>query len=115
MTDKTEWVLCPKVATEKRISDISDFLRDTAPYIDGEQKHLDAGTEARAYWHYGYLVALRDMIAARPPVPDDVVTEWARVLFAESSGGCDWESAEEFTRHGHLCMARALIAHMEGK
>lgn len=28
-----------------------------------EQRHLDAGTRERAYWHHGYLMALRDVIA----------------------------------------------------
>ena len=27
-----------------------------------EQRHLDAGTPEREYWHYGYMVALRDVI-----------------------------------------------------
>lgn len=25
-------------------------------------RHLDAGTPEREYWHYGYMVALRDII-----------------------------------------------------
>lgn len=28
-----------------------------------EQRHLDAGTVERAYWHHGYLMALRDALA----------------------------------------------------
>jgi len=27
-----------------------------------EQKHLDNNTEARAYWHYGYAIALNDVL-----------------------------------------------------
>jgi hypothetical protein len=28
-----------------------------------EQRHLDPGTIERAYWHHGYLAALRDVLA----------------------------------------------------
>lgn len=27
-----------------------------------EQRHLDTGSRERAYWHYGYMVALRDVL-----------------------------------------------------
>ena len=27
------------------------------------QAHLDAGTSEQAYWHYGYAVALQDVLA----------------------------------------------------
>ena len=40
---------------------IKEWLSKNAPYIDGDQKHLDEGSSERAYWHYGYLVALRDI------------------------------------------------------
>lgn len=35
------------------------WLDDTAPYIFEDQKHLDSDTPERAYWHYGYMIALR--------------------------------------------------------
>lgn len=28
-----------------------------------EQKHLDEGSEARTYWHYGYGMAILDILA----------------------------------------------------
>jgi hypothetical protein len=48
-----------KVAS--RIAELTDWLQENAPTIMDDQKHLDAGTAEQAYWHYGYLMALRDM------------------------------------------------------
>ena len=31
-----------------------------------EQKHLDAGTSERAYWHHGYKMALEDVLRLLP-------------------------------------------------
>jgi hypothetical protein len=41
--------------------EIGEWLKTNAPTAGDEQKHLDEGSEARAYWHYGYMVALRDI------------------------------------------------------
>ena len=46
---------------EARIAALEAWLRNVAPDIADEQKHLDVDTPERAYWHYGYLVALRDV------------------------------------------------------
>lgn len=48
---------------EKRRDGITEWLKETAPECGREQKHLDEGTEARTYWHYGYLVAVKDVLA----------------------------------------------------
>ena len=45
---------------EKRIQGLTRWLNENHPKVSEEQKHLDAGTEARAYWHHGYLMALQD-------------------------------------------------------
>lgn len=50
--------------TTERIERLTEWLRENAPYIDAEQKHLDEGASERAYWHYGYLCALRDLANA---------------------------------------------------
>ena len=47
-------------ALDRRIAEQTEWLRENAPYI-AEQKHLDADTPERAYWHYGYVVAMRDI------------------------------------------------------
>jgi len=47
---------------EKRIVALSDWLAEKFPQIFEEQRHLDKGSVERYYWHYGYLIALRDNI-----------------------------------------------------
>jgi len=47
---------------EKRIRETAAWLRENAPNCVQESKHLDEGSQERAYWHYGYLVALRDVL-----------------------------------------------------
>jgi len=49
-------------AVEKRAGDLQEWLQKNAPASLAEQKHLDEGTQERAYWHYGYMVALRDVL-----------------------------------------------------
>jgi hypothetical protein len=44
-----------------RASAQEQWLRENAPHVVEDQKHLDDGSIERAYWHYGYLVALRDV------------------------------------------------------
>jgi hypothetical protein len=41
---------------------LRDWLKENAPECCEEQRHLDAGTPERAYWHYGYLCALHDIL-----------------------------------------------------
>jgi hypothetical protein len=48
-------------ALEKRASDLQDWLKENAPEVFAEQKHLDEDSQERVYWHYGYLVAVRDI------------------------------------------------------
>jgi hypothetical protein len=47
-------------AIDDRIEGLTDWLRQNAPAVE-QQAHLDEGSLERAYWHYGYLVALRDL------------------------------------------------------
>lgn len=46
----------------RRRDGIRDWLDEEAPYTVVDQKHLDAHTPERAYWHYGYQAALTDVI-----------------------------------------------------
>lgn len=48
-------------ALEKRASGLQNWLKENAPDVFAEQKHLDEGSQERVYWHYGYLVAVRDV------------------------------------------------------
>jgi len=47
----------------QRRDNIREWLEDEAPYTDVDQRHLDAHTPERAYWHHGYQAALNDIIA----------------------------------------------------
>jgi hypothetical protein len=38
------------------------WLLKVSPKVIEEQKHLDEGTEARSYWHYGSMSALMDAV-----------------------------------------------------
>jgi hypothetical protein len=46
---------------QRRIEGLETWLKENCPECVEEQRHLDEGTVERQYWHYGYLVALRDM------------------------------------------------------
>jgi hypothetical protein len=46
----------------RRRDDIREWLDIEAPFTDVDQKHLDADTPERAYWHHGYQAALADII-----------------------------------------------------
>ncbi|MGE3066981.1 MAG: hypothetical protein AB7K67_15465 [Hyphomicrobiaceae bacterium] len=47
---------------EARRDSLRDWLDDEAPFTEVDQKHLDADTPERAYWHHGYQAALADII-----------------------------------------------------
>jgi hypothetical protein len=49
-------------AIDERIDGLTDWIAENAPECK-EQAHLDGGTRERAYWHCGYLAALRDLRA----------------------------------------------------
>jgi hypothetical protein len=46
----------------QRRDSIREWLDDEAPYTDVDQRHLDAHTPERAYWHHGYQAALNDVM-----------------------------------------------------
>ena len=48
---------------------IREWMADESPYVTMDQRHLDANTSERAYWHYGYQAALTDVLALieQPP------------------------------------------------
>jgi hypothetical protein len=48
-------------ALEQRAKDLQSWLKENAPGVFVEQKHLDEGSPERVYWHYGYVVAVRDI------------------------------------------------------
>jgi hypothetical protein len=38
------------------------WLAENAPAMVEEQRHLEEGSAERAYWHYGYMMALQDVL-----------------------------------------------------
>ena len=49
---------------EKQTTELKEWILENAPYCSVDQKHLDAGTVEQAYWHYGRLIGLRDVLKA---------------------------------------------------
>ena len=47
----------------QRRDNIREWLEEEAPYTEVDQRHLDAHTPERAYWHHGYQAALNDIMA----------------------------------------------------
>jgi len=54
-----------------RRDNIRDYLLQRHPELR-EQKHLDAGTVERAYWHYGYMIALSDVLCLDGKTVDQI-------------------------------------------
>ena len=50
-------------AITRRVEEFTRWLSENAPSCEKAQKHLDPGTAEQAYWHFGYLCALRDVDA----------------------------------------------------
>lgn len=42
---------------------LAQWLAENAPGCELSQKHLDPGTVEQAYWHYGYVCAMRDILS----------------------------------------------------
>ena len=47
---------------EQRRDGTRKWLEDNHPSCFSEQLHLNDGSTERAYWHYGYMVALTDAL-----------------------------------------------------
>jgi hypothetical protein len=59
-------------ALKSRIQALKEWLDREHPECASEQKHLNEGTVERAYWHYGYMVALRDALKLLDDSRDDL-------------------------------------------
>ena len=42
---------------------LKQWLAENASNCAISQKHLDGGSVEQAYWHYGYLCAIRDILS----------------------------------------------------
>ena len=45
----------------KRADKLNEWLKETG--VKKEQAHLNKDSKERLYWHYGYFVALKDVLA----------------------------------------------------
>ncbi len=45
-----------------RADGLREWLVENGQECFAEQAHLNEGSRERVYWHYGYLVALRDVL-----------------------------------------------------
>ena len=54
----------PKVLAriKRRQERMSAWVDEQAPYALADQRHTVPNTPERAYWHYGYAVALKDVL-----------------------------------------------------
>ena len=52
----------------ERIHRLELWLAADRHNCEEDQAHLVEGSAERAYWHHGYLVALRDMLALGKPL-----------------------------------------------
>ena len=48
---------------ESKRDDLVKWLESHGPECENEQRHLDEGTGERSYWHFGYLMAIKDVLA----------------------------------------------------
>ena len=46
----------------ERADQLAGWICENAAECIGEQRHLNEGSRERAYWQYGYMVALRDVL-----------------------------------------------------
>jgi hypothetical protein len=51
-----------KARLDARIASLTGWLFQESPDCFSKQKHLDKDSVERAYWQYGYLCALRDVL-----------------------------------------------------
>ncbi len=58
-------LLRSRLSTREMAEGLQRWLEENAPECWEEQRHLDAGTTQRTYWHYGYLCALRDVLGRK--------------------------------------------------
>lgn len=54
----------PKLASalRARMEGMRAWMADEVPYAAADQQHLNADTPECAYWHYGYMSALKDVL-----------------------------------------------------
>lgn len=49
-----------------------DWLKKNHPEVFVEQKHCEEGSSERAYWHHGYMMAIRDVMRILGVMPSEL-------------------------------------------
>lgn len=65
-TEMTEFYLIPSSriqAISDKADDLTRWLAQNASNCQASQKHLEEGSIEQAYWHYGYVSAIKDILA----------------------------------------------------
>lgn len=56
----------------ERANELAVWLTQNGNGCFEEQAHLDTNTSERVYWHYGYIIALQDVLTFLQSNHDDV-------------------------------------------
>ena len=51
-----------QVVLRDKVAALTEWLDTHAPECATDQAHIKEGSRERAYWHHGYLTALRDTL-----------------------------------------------------
>ena len=49
-------------SVRERIAGLEDYFARQKVDVKAEQSHLNEGSREGLYWHYGYMMALKDML-----------------------------------------------------
>jgi hypothetical protein len=49
-------------SVRERADELAALISESSSEFVGEQRQLEDGSREQAYWHYGYMVALRDVL-----------------------------------------------------
>ncbi|KKK62594.1 hypothetical protein LCGC14_3002770 [marine sediment metagenome] len=69
MVSAVEAAMTPECSLKARAEALTEWIADNGDGCAEKQRHLDAGTPERVYWHYGYLMALRDVMGRQKSTP----------------------------------------------
>ncbi len=111
MTDAT-WVIVPRMLDEETWSAISDAIRDEIELQSSTAKALGRSPahSVEGFAHAAYTA----MVAAAPPLPDELVERMARAhhecLGAMFDIKRSWDEMTEIYRGSHVAALRAALA-----
>jgi hypothetical protein len=109
-------LLAQMAATEfdERLAGMEVWVAEHHPEIQKEQKHLDEGSVERAYWHYGYIRAAKDMLAyLAVSRPNALAEHDAKIRREAIMDVCNLITVDEYaTRNGHQIHRVAIAGYI---